>query len=121
MLRMVGRLRTVVLDTPNPSALAEFYSQLLDQPVTTREDGWVAVGEEGSTRLAFQLAPNLEPPQWPDPHRPQQVHLDVEVEDIEIAEKQVLALGAKRLPGEGSDFRVYADPVGHPFCLVFDA
>ena len=37
------------------------------------------------------------------------------------AEPKVLALGARRLPGEGGDFRVYADPVGHPFCLVWDA
>ena len=37
-----------------------------------------------------------------------------------VAEPKVLALGARRLPGEGGDFRVYADPVGHPFCLVWD-
>ena len=38
-----------------------------------------------------------------------------------VAEPKVLALGARRLPGEGGDFRVYADPAGHPFCLVWDA
>jgi hypothetical protein len=43
----------------------------------------------------------------------------VAVDDIEVAEAQVLALGATRLPGGGGDFRVYADPAGHPFCLVF--
>ena len=37
------------------------------------------------------------------------------------ASTAVLELGAKRLPGGGGDFRVYADPVGHPFCLVWDA
>jgi Glyoxalase-like domain len=32
----------------------------------------------------------------------------------------VLALGGRRLPAEReSGFRVFADPVGHPFCLVF--
>ena len=32
------------------------------------------------------------------------------------------ALGARRLPDppDADDFRVYADPAGHPFCLVFD-
>jgi hypothetical protein len=30
-----------------------------------------------------------------------------------------LQLGAVRLGGEGEDFRVYADPAGHPFCLVW--
>jgi hypothetical protein len=42
------------------------------------------------------------------------------VADVEEAEPKVLALGARRLPGEGGDFRVYADPAGHPFCLVWD-
>ena len=27
--------------------------------------------------------------------------------------------GSRRLDGEGEDFRVYADPAGHPFCLVW--
>ena len=32
-----------------------------------------------------------------------------------------LGLGARRLPGGGGDFRVYAAPIGPPFCLVWDA
>jgi GNAT superfamily N-acetyltransferase len=41
-------------------------------------------------------------------------------DDVEAAERQVLALGATRLPGElEGRYRVFADPVGHPFCLVF--
>jgi hypothetical protein len=72
-------------------------------------------------RLAFQQAPDLQPPDWPDPDRPQQFHLDIRVADVDVAEPQVLELGARRLPGGGGDFRVYADPVGHPFCLVWDA
>ncbi len=70
----------------------------------------------------MQLAPDHVPPDWPDPLRPQRLHLDVEVDDIEEAERQVLALGARRLtqPPDAEDFRVYVDPAGHPFCLVFD-
>ena len=51
---------------------------------------------------------------------PQQVHLDVQVEYSEITalEERVLALGATRLPGDGENWRVYADPAGHPFCLT---
>ena len=36
-----------------------------------------------------------------------------------VARGQVRLQNVK-LPGEGGDFRVYADPVGHPFCLVWD-
>ena len=83
-------------------------------PATTKPDA-------ATNRLAFQEAPDLQPPDWPDPSRPQQFHLDVRVADVDVAEPQVLELGARRLPGGGGDFRVYADPVGHPFCLVWDA
>jgi hypothetical protein len=42
------------------------------------------------------------------------------VDDLDVAQPQVLALGATLL--EGSDkpigWRVYADPAGHPFCLT---
>lgn len=118
---MIGRLDTVVLDCPDPRALAGFYAELLGLAVTRESDDWVEIGGgEGLPRLSFQQAPDLQPPRWPDPDRPQQFHLDVSVEDIDDAERRVLALGATRLPGEGGNFRVYADPVGHPFCLVWD-
>jgi hypothetical protein len=42
------------------------------------------------------------------------------VTDPDEAERQVLAAGATRTPGSRETrFRVIADPVGHPFCLVF--
>jgi hypothetical protein len=34
------------------------------------------------------------------------------------AEPEVLALGATPLPGTSTTSRVYADPAGHPFCLI---
>lgn len=117
---MIGRLRSVVLDCPDPRALAGFYTELLGLPVTGDYDDWVTIGgEDGQPRVAFQQAPDHRSPRWPDPDHPQQFHLDVEVDDVDEAERQVLALGATRLPGEGDDWRVYADPAGHPFCLVF--
>lgn len=62
----------------------------------------MTVGGQGWPRAAFQLAPGLQPPAWPDPDRPQQFHLDVAVDDVDRAEQQVLALGAARLAGAGS-------------------
>lgn len=112
---MLGRLHHVVLDCPDPYFLASFYSQLLGQPITYRSDDWVVVaGNDRSSGLAFQLSLDYRPPTWPHPDVPQQVHLDVMVEDPAAAEAQVLALGARRLGGD----HVYADPAGHPFCLV---
>ncbi|MGI5522993.1 VOC family protein [Micromonospora sp. CA-259024] len=122
---MIGQLRSVVIDCPDPRALAAFYAELLGVPLAGGEsdgDEWVVLGGPPGhqPRLAFQRALNLRPPAWPDPERPQQFHLDVTVDDIEAAEKAALALGARRLPGEGEGFRVYADPAGHPFCLCWD-
>ncbi|MDQ6640960.1 MAG: glyoxalase [Actinomycetota bacterium] len=112
-----GRLHHVVLDCPDPGGLAVFWSELLGQQVTFRSDDWVVVAErENTSGMAFQLAPDHQPPVWGDPSRPQQVHVDVMVDEVSTAEAQVEKLGARRLTsGEGS---VWADPAGHPFCLI---
>ncbi|HEX5404153.1 MAG TPA: VOC family protein [Pseudonocardiaceae bacterium] len=112
---MIGRLHHVVLDCPDPAGLARFYSTLLGQPVTYTSDDWVVVAaDDTSSGLAFQLAPDHQPPTWPEPAVPQQFHLDIMVEDPAAAGPLVLALGARRLDGED----IYADPAGHPFCLI---
>lgn len=113
--RMLGRLHHVVLDCPDPAALALFYSRLLGQPITYQSADWVVVAtNDASSGLAFQLAPGHRPPTWPEPAVPQQFHLDVMVEDVASAGPRVLDLGARKLDGEN----VYADPAGHPFCLI---
>jgi hypothetical protein len=118
---VIGRLKTVVLDAADMDAEAAFWSAVLDIPIVWRGDDWTTLEGRG-VRLAVQLAPDHVPPQWPDPAHPQQLHLDVHVEDIDVAERQVLALGATRLPDPptADHFRVFADPAGHPFCLLFE-
>ncbi|GAA1146351.1 VOC family protein [Kribbella jejuensis] len=111
---MIGRLHHLAIDCPDPHALAQFYSALLGKPVTYQSDDWVVVADDDHTSgLAFQRAPDHQRPQWPNPERPQQMHLDVMVDDVDAAGVEVLALGAQRLAGN-----VYEDPAGHPFCLV---
>ncbi|MEV0158458.1 hypothetical protein B0I32_10111 [Nonomuraea fuscirosea] len=120
----IAEFRTVVVDCPDPRALAEFYATLLGWPVTSVEDDWVVVSDGGPPkRLAFQLASDHQPPAWPDPDRPQQFHLDVTVDDLDEAEAQVIKIGATKhahQPSEDDDFRVFLDPAGHPFCLCRD-
>ena len=104
-----------MLDCPEPAALAAFYAELLGQPITYRSDDWVVVARnDQSSGLAFQLAPDYRAPTWPDGGQQQQVHLDVMVDDLSAADVAVRALGAIKLSEGG----VYADPVGHPFCLI---
>jgi hypothetical protein len=115
----VGVVTTVVLDCAAPAALAEFWGTLLDLPVVGKEDGWWQLDAVGGVSIAFQKVERHRPP---NASRPQQLHLDVRVDDIAAAEELVLGLGAEVRsdlhPGDGSPWRVYADPAGHPFCLV---
>jgi Glyoxalase-like domain len=112
---MLGRLHHLVLDCRDPLALAGFYSSLLGDPITHTSDDWVVVSTSTqASGLAFQLAPDHEPPTWPSTAVPQQIHLDIMVEDVAAATPLVLKLGATKLDGED----VFADPAGHPFCLI---
>ncbi|MGW1618121.1 VOC family protein [Streptomyces sp. NPDC002172] len=114
----LAKLGVVVLDCPDPSALAGFYAGVLGGSVEGDGD-WVDLTVPGGQALAFQKAPGFVAPQWPAPDDSQQFHLDLVVVDLDAAEKGVLDLGAKPLDASDRErtFRVYADPAGHPFCL----
>ncbi|MFH9613349.1 VOC family protein [Streptomyces pratensis] len=123
---MIADLQCVVLDCPDPARLAGFYAALLGGQADRPDKRW-ALGEDWATVHApsgmvfcFQRVAEYRPPRWPDPARPQQFHLDFGVPDLERAQEQVLALGATVLDGgaDARSWRVFADPAGHPFCLV---
>ena len=86
-----------MIDCPDPHALAEFYCQVLGMRVNEDIDGWMVIGTEpGVRQLAFQRVTEWVPPRWPDPAYPQQLHLDIRVQDADQAEQELLALGATR-------------------------
>ena len=117
---VIGTLEKTVLDCPDPRSLATFYAALLGMQVNEDLGGWVVIGSSpGARELAFQRAVRWTPPRWPDPEQPR-LHLDIRVHDIEAADRAVGDLGA-RLVSDPADmhFRVYLDPVGYPFCLVY--
>jgi catechol-2,3-dioxygenase len=120
----IARLRAVVLDCPDPHALAAFYRRLVGGDVTVADDDWVALRDGDTVLLSFQQVEDYQPPVWPSSERPQQFHIDVTVDDPDAAEQQVLAVGATRHEvqpaGDDGDFRVFLDPAGHPFCLCWD-
>ena len=123
---MIADVQCVVLDCPRPAELAEFYQAIVGGAVNQSDrrwalsDDWVTLHATSGLVLAFQRAADYQAPEWPDPTRPQQFHLDFGVADLDGAEEQVLALGATVLDNgaNGQGWRVYADPAGHPFCLV---
>ena len=113
-------LMGVMLDCPDTKVLSAFYSELLGKPITYEDDGAAMIGHLGEQPVLFQQVQEYTPPRWPDPAHPQQFHLDVATEDVETAERAALAIGATRLPGEGENWRVYADPASKPFCLLWN-
>jgi catechol 2,3-dioxygenase-like lactoylglutathione lyase family enzyme len=112
----------IVFDAPDLAAESAFWAGLLGGTVEA-DDDWHSVLVDGEWRLGVQLAPNHIPPDWPD-GTPQQMHLDLWVEDLQAAHQEAISLGARLLkpaddPEAAEGFQVYADPAGHPFCLCW--
>lgn len=115
----VGRLGSIALDCDDPRALAAFWSALLGAEVAFESDAFVAIHTDRVWITAMQV-PDHRPPTWPGGSVPKQMHLDIAVDDLVVAEAEVLQLGAVSA-GENPQpdrFRVFLDPAGHPFCLT---
>jgi len=114
----IARDPSFVIDCPDPAAMAAFYAELLDWKPDV-SDGWAEIRPaDGSNCISFQRVKDYTPPQWPAQQVPQQMHLDVVVDDLDAGEAAVLALGAVKDEFQpGTTFRVFLDPAGHPFCL----
>jgi len=116
----IARLPAFVIDCPDAAALARFYGALLDWEVKVDDDGsWADLDSpDGGSSIGFQRVADYRAPQWPDQDVPQQMHIDVKVDDLDEAEAATLALGATKHDHQpGTTFRVFLDPAGHPFCL----
>lgn len=115
----IARYPSFVVDCPDPAPMAAFYAELLGWEPKV-EDGWAEVRGDGQC-LCFQKVDDYAAPTWPTQERPQQVHLDVMVRDLDEGEQAVLAIGAEKAEHQpGTSFRVFLDPAGHPFCLCVD-
>ena len=113
----IARFPTVVLDCPDPEVLARFYGAMLDWKVEVSPD-WAEIKAEYGDSIGFQQVENYTAPRWPSQEVPQQMHIDVVVDDLDSAEAEVLKLGATKHEHQpGTTFRVFLDPAGHPFCL----
>jgi hypothetical protein len=115
----IARFPCLVIDCPDPGALAAFYGAMLDWEVEV-SPGWAEVRADGQC-ICFQQVQPYTPPRWPAQEVPQQMHLDVIVDDLDAAETTVVALGATRHEHQpGTSFRVMLDRAGHPFCLCLE-
>ena len=116
----IARFPSIVLDCPDAGALAAFYSALLDWKAEVSPD-WADLRADNGMCISFQQVADYTPPKWPGQEIPQQMHLDVIVDDLDAAEAAVVGLGATKHEHQpGTTFRVFLDPAGHPFCLCIN-
>src|SRR5690349_19629135 len=111
----------VVLGAPNARELAYFYRELLGWGLGTDGPAWCTIGlPDSPANLAFQTETTHVPPVWPQTagHQQMQLHLDLQVTELEGAVEDAIRLGAKLAEFQPQDdVRVMLDPAGHPFCL----
>jgi predicted enzyme related to lactoylglutathione lyase len=113
--------QVVVFDAADLHAESAFWAGVFEGHVFADDDFHCVIDSAGEWRIGVQLAPAHIPPDWPD-GLPQQVHIDLHVEDFRSAHDRAMALGARVLqPAVDLDapegHQVYADPAGHPFCI----
>ncbi|GAB3659228.1 VOC family protein [Glycomyces tarimensis] len=115
------KLTDFIIDCPDPMELAAFYAAVTGRAIKEgSHDHWAGI-QFGEIELAFQRVEDYRPPRWPSSEHPKQYHLDFEVDEIEPEQRRVIDLGATLrqdfIGPEGYGWRVYTDPIGHPFCL----
>ena len=92
---VIGKWQALVIDCEDPDALAGFYQELLGMIRVQEEDEFISIGDAADRpAVAFQRVERLVRPQWPDADHPQQMHVDVLVDDLDAGEAAVLRLGA---------------------------
>ena len=123
---MIGELECVIIDCPSPHKLAEFYRTLIGGEVNKPdprwliEPGWATLHTPSGLVFCFAEVADYQPPRWPDPDAPRQFHIDLKVPDLDEAGRQVIEAGGALLDDGGGTrrYRIFADPVGHPFCII---
>ena len=118
----VGTVNGIVLDCADPEALARFWMALFAVDIDSVEEDpprYIDLStREGVPTIRFQRVPEPKVAK-------NRLHLDIEVEDLDIAIARVESLGGTGVRGKeqefGWDYRVMADPEGNEFCLISQA
>ena len=97
----IARFPSIVLDCPDPEILARFYGALLDWKVEASPT-WGEVRADYGQCICFQPVQDYTPPVWPGQQVPQQMHIDVMVEDLDVGEFGIAVRMAQPEPGEAA-------------------
>lgn len=114
----VAQIVAINIECLDPVELAGFWAAVLDGEIALETPDFCAV-KAGNLHIGAIRAEHHQPPTWPSDERSQQMHFDLAVDDLDLAEAEATRLGATR-EGHQPDptrSRVLRDPAGHPFCL----
>jgi Glyoxalase-like domain len=101
------RVNGIVIDANELDRIAEFWSRLLNLPITRREANWISLGPH----LAIQRVPESKSVK-------NRVHLDLIPDDYPAAVALATRLGATPAgPMLENLWQVWQDPEGNEFCL----
>jgi predicted enzyme related to lactoylglutathione lyase len=112
----IGALHEIVVDCPNPEALARFWQALIGGEVEVENGDWVVLdGDDEGFFIGFQRVTDRKSTK-------NRVHLHVEVDDLDAAVDEVEQLGARKVGARVDDddgrFQVMLDLGGNEFCLI---
>lgn len=111
-----------MFDAADVGAVSAFWAAMFDGGVVTEDPRFHCVIDgAGEWIIGVQHAPDHVEPDWPS-GAPQQVHLDLHVDDPAAATSRAIELGARPLSTDDAfdadeGHHVFADPAGHPFCI----
>ena len=117
---MIATLRAVSLDCDDPTALMEFYGQIMGGKVVFANENFAALQGETEIWLTGQRVEDYQRPTWPAGETPKQVHLEFAVDELEQSVAKAVAAGAVVAQTQPSpeQWQVLIDPAGHPFCFT---
>jgi catechol-2,3-dioxygenase len=115
----IARFGAIALDSRDARHLAQFYRALLDFEIRYESDDLVVLRGSG-VMLTIERVEDHIPPEWPGNRVPKQMHLDLFVTDLDVAEAAAIGCGAVKAQFQPAPdrWRVLLDPSGHPFCLT---
>ena len=112
---MAYRINNVGIDCNDLRAMTEFWQAVTGYETDSSGNGYVYLkAADGSFGLFMQKVPEAR-------SEKNRLHLDIAVDDVDVAVKEVTGLGAREVARhgkEGEQWSVLADPEGNQFCLV---
>jgi catechol 2,3-dioxygenase-like lactoylglutathione lyase family enzyme len=124
----IGKFRCIVMNVTDLQRGEEFWTAVTGLPVLFSRVGYPTLysglGETSSHSILLQLVPE------DNPRPTNNSHLDLTVDDVDVAVEQALVLGATLYRPKGTypigsetpylEWAVMNDPFGNAFCLIKD-